>query len=183
MKTIYLAGGCFWGVQKYLDSIHGVLHTQVGYANGHTENPSYEEVCRTDTGHAETVKAEYDPGTLPLKFLLELFYMAIDPTSLNRQGGDTGTQYRTGVYYVDAEDETVIRRSLEKLQKQYDAPIVVECESLGCFFPAENYHQDYLDQNPGGYCHLDFSAFEKARAARVVMDPETGGPVLRFQAE
>jgi len=165
MAEIYLAGGCFWGVEKYIKLIRGVLDTQVGYANGKTENPTYEEVCRNNTGHAETVKVVYDPQVLKLELLLDLYFEAIDPTSLNRQGGDVGTQYRTGIYYTDENDLDVITRVIEEQQKKYDKPIVTEVLPLKNFYPAEEYHQDYLDKNPGGYCHIGQNLFEKAARA------------------
>jgi len=167
MPVIYLAGGCFWGMEKYLRSIRGVLSTEVGYANGKTENPTYEEVCHNDTGHAETVKVDYDENVLPLSFLLELYFDAIDPTSVNRQGGDVGTQYRTGIYYVDEGDLPIIRRVVERLQKRCESPIATEVKPLENFYPAEEYHQKYLDKNPGGYCHIGLDKFKKAAEARV----------------
>lgn len=167
MSEIYLAGGCFWGTEKYLSSIRGVLSTQVGYANGNTENPTYEEVCHKNTGHAETVHVIYDPAVLTLEFLLELYYEAIDPVSVNRQGGDIGTQYRTGIYYVNDADRPVIERSIANLQKRYSKPVAIEVEPLRNFYPAEEYHQKYLDKNPGGYCHIPRAKFEKAASAVV----------------
>lgn len=166
MSVIYLAGGCFWGTEKYLASISGVLSTQVGYANGKTINPTYEDVCYRDTGHAETVRVEYDPNIASLEFLLELYYGVIDPVSINRQGGDSGVQYRTGIYYTDACDRPVIDRSLDQLQKRYQKPIAIEVKPLENFFPAEDYHQKYLDKNPNGYCHIGKEKFAKAAAAR-----------------
>jgi peptide methionine sulfoxide reductase msrA/msrB len=166
-KEIYLAGGCFWGTEKYMASIPGVLETQVGYANGRTANPTYQEVCHNNTGHAETVKVIYDPGTIPLPFLLELYYDCIDPTSQNRQGGDKGTQYRTGVYFKQPEDEPVIRESLSKLQSRLDKPVAVECLPLDNYYPAEEYHQKYLDKNPDGYCHIGREKIGKAAQASV----------------
>ena len=165
MKTIYLAGGCFWGVEKYLSLIQGVESTSVGYANGSTENPSYEEVCQNNTGHAETVKVDYEPSRLGLAFLLEMYFDIIDPASLNRQGNDTGTQYRTGIYYVDEADREVILDSIAVLQKSCDKPVVVEVKPLKNFYSAEEYHQKYLDKNPGGYCHIGSVKFAKARLA------------------
>jgi len=165
MKTIYFAGGCFWGMEKYLSLIPGVAATAVGYANGRTEDPSYEEVCYNDTGHAETVKTEYDPAITSLTFLLELFYDVIDPTSLNCQGGDIGTQYRTGVYYVDEADRDIILGSIALLQESFDKPVVIEVASLKNFYSAEEYHQKYLDKMPGGYCHIGATQFAKARGA------------------
>lgn len=167
MAKIYLAGGCFWGLEKYISGIRGVSSTQVGYANGNTAHPTYEDVCNLNTGHAETVKVQYDPNTLPLPFLLELFYDAIDPTSLNRQGGDCGTQYRSGIFYSEPSDLPVINKSLAVLQLRYDKPIAVVAEQLLNFYPAEDYHQKYLDKNPNGYCHIGRDTFEKASTAIV----------------
>ena len=165
VATIYLAGGCFWGVEKLMASINGVVDTEAGYANGNTDSPSYNDVTTGQTGYTETVRVDYDPAIAPLPFLLEWFYKGIDPTSLNRQGNDVGTQYRTGIYYSDPADAPVIEASLDELQKQYDEPIVVEAEALTGFTNAEDYHQDYLEKNPGGYCHIDFGLFEEAAAA------------------
>jgi methionine-S-sulfoxide reductase len=159
MSEIYLAGGCFWGAEKYLSLIPGVLKTEAGYANGNTANPSYEEVCRSNTGHAETVKVSYDRDTLDLSFLLELFYDAIDPTTLNRQGHDAGVQYRTGIYYTDADDKPLIDASLASLQSRCEKPVQIESGPLKNFYSAEEYHQKYLDKNPGGYCHIGSGTF------------------------
>ncbi|KUG02647.1 peptide methionine sulfoxide reductase msra / peptide methionine sulfoxide reductase msrb [hydrocarbon metagenome] len=178
MSEIYLAGGCFWGLEKYMASIHGVQSTRVGYANGSTENPSYEDVGYKKTGHAETVQIIYDPEIVPLEFLLELYYKAIDPLSLNRQGADIGVQYRTGIYYVNEDDLSVIEHSIEQLQKRYKKPIAIEVKELENFCPAEEYHQKYLDKNPGGYCHIGKDKFEQAAGAVInpagyqVPDPE-----------
>lgn len=169
MSEIYLAGGCFWGLEKYLASIRGVKATQVGYANGNTEAPSYEEVCHNHTGHAETVKVSYDPAVLPLDFLLDLYYEAIDPLAHNRQGGDTGEQYRTGIYYVSEEDAPVIKKSIDRLQSRYSSPVAIEVLPLRNFSTAEEYHQKYLDKNPGGYCHIGKAQFEKA--AKAIVNP------------
>lgn len=162
-KEIHLAGGCFWGLEKYLSEIRGVLATEVGYANGTGTHPSYEEVCAGDAGFAETVRATYDPALAPLPFLLELYYQVIDPTSVNRQGNDRGIQYRTGVYYTDPDDREVIQASLDRLAERYDVPLAVEFEPLRGFYRAEEYHQGYLDRNPGGYCHIGPDKFALAR--------------------
>ncbi len=167
MSEIYLAGGCFWGMEKYIASIRGVQSTQVGYANGKTENPTYEDVCHNCTGHAETVRVVYDPQTVPLEFLLELYYDIIDPISVNRQGGDSGVQYRTGIYYVDEEDCPAIESSVARLQKRFDMPVAIQVKPLINFSPAEQYHQKYLDKNPGGYCHIGPNKFKKAASAVV----------------
>jgi peptide methionine sulfoxide reductase msrA/msrB len=165
VATIYLAGGCFWGVEKYMASVRGVIDAEAGYANGATDSPSYRDVTTGRTGYTETVKVEYDPEVAPLPFLLDLFYEAIDPTSLNRQGNDVGTQYRSGIYYSDPADAPIIERSLARLRERYNKPIVVEAEPLTAYTSAEEYHQDYLDKTPGGYCHINPGLFEKAAAA------------------
>jgi peptide methionine sulfoxide reductase msrA/msrB len=155
-RTIYLAGGCFWGVEAYLSRIDGVRDVVSGYANGSTENPSYEDL-HNGSGHAETVKVTYDISRISLDELLIYFLRIIDPTSLNNQGLDFGSQYRTGVYYVDPADRPVIENRLAKEQQKYDKPLVVEISPLQQFFNAEDYHQDYLDKNPGGYCHINLN--------------------------
>ena len=162
-KEIYLAGGCFWGAEHFLKQIEGVEATEVGYANGHTDRPTYEEVCTDKTGFAETVRVVYDPARVGLAFLLDLYFKAIDPTSVNQQGGDRGTQYRTGIYTVDDADLEIAKRSLEQLQKKLGQKVVVECEPLRCFYTAEEYHQKYLDKNPGGYCHVSWDMIDKAK--------------------
>ena len=166
MATIYLAGGCFWGVEKYMSEVQGVLATEAGYANGTTESPSYRDVTTGRTGYTETVRVDYDPTVAPLPFLLELFFEAIDPTSLNRQGNDVGTQYRTGIYYVDPADAQVVSDALARLQKQLSQPVVVEVDELRTYTSAEDYHQDYLEKNPGGYCHIGADMFVRARNAK-----------------
>jgi peptide-methionine (S)-S-oxide reductase len=158
MKEIYLAGGCFWGMQAYFDLKDGIINTVVGYANGRTQNPTYQEVCTDTTGHAETLFIQYDESIVNLDKILSYFWRVIDPTSVNKQGGDRGSQYRTGIYYTDEKDLAVIKESIEKEQKNYDKLIVTQVESLKCFYPAEEYHQKYLQKNPGGYCHIDLNA-------------------------
>lgn len=165
IKDIYFAGGCFWGVEKYFSSIPGVIETCVGYANGLTSDPSYEDVCTKNTGHAETVKVSYDDELTSLEHLLYMFYEIIDPTSVNKQGNDRGTQYRSGIYYVCLEDEPKIVRSLKCLQEKYSSPLAIEVMPLYNFYRAEEYHQKYLDKNPSGYCHIDSKAFEKAKTS------------------
>ncbi|MGL4107197.1 peptide-methionine (S)-S-oxide reductase MsrA [Clostridium sp. LP20] len=154
MKRIILAGGCFWGVEEYFSRIDGVTKTEVGYANGNIDNPTYELVCRTNTGFAEAVYVEYDENEVSLKFILDKYFAIIDPTSLNKQGNDRGTQYRTGIYYYDLNDINVIHKTIEEEQKKYDSKIVVEVEPLKNYYPAEEYHQSYLKKNPNGYCHI-----------------------------
>ena len=164
-KVIYLAGGCFWGTEKYLENIPGILSTEVGYANGNTAHPTYEDVCYRNTGHAETVKVEYDDDKIGLPYILDLYYDVINPISVNRQGGDIGTQYRTGIYFTDDNDESVIRSSLDELQKKYTEKIAIEVKPLVNYYKAEEYHQKYLDKNPAGYCHIGYDKFEKAKHA------------------
>ncbi len=154
MKKIVLGGGCFWGMEAYFKRFDGVLATEVGYANGHTVDPTYKEVCTNTTGHAEVLVIDYDPEKISLDTLLTHLWKVIDPTSLNRQGGDIGSQYRTGVYYIDDADLPTILKSKEVEQAKYEKPIVTEVEPLKYYAAAEEYHQDYLKKNPGGYCHI-----------------------------
>ena len=153
MRTIYLAGGCFWGMQKFFDQFEGVVSTQVGYANGPDDAPSYEDVCR-NSGHAETVRIDYDEGKLSLGALMDLYFLVIDPLSVNKQGGDEGVQYRTGVYYTDDDQLPTLQAAFDAEAAKVGAPLAVELLPLKNFFPAEEYHQKYLDKNPGGYCHI-----------------------------
>ena len=157
IAEIYLAGGCFWGVEAYMERIHGVIDTISGYANGKTENPKYEDVIYRGTGHAETVKVIYDKNKISLETLLKYYFKIINPTSLNKQGNDIGTQYRTGIYYTSEEDKKIVEKEVEELQKNYNQKIVVEIMPLIRFDEAEEYHQDYLKKNPRGYCHIDLS--------------------------
>lgn len=154
MKKIVLAGGCFWGVEEYFSRIPGVRKTVVGYANGNTENPTYKEVCTGTTNYAEGVYIEFDEYTCSLEKLLDAYWQIIDPTVLNRQGPDTGTQYRTGIYHYDDDDVAIIQESLANEQNKYMDPIVTETTKLTVFAEAEEYHQRYLKKNPGGYCHI-----------------------------
>ena len=165
-KDIFLAGGCFWGTEHFFKQIEGVTNTEVGFANGYTENPTYEEVYTDTTGFAETVRIEYDNTMVDLEFLLQMFFKAIDPTSLNKQGHDEGTRYRTGVYYTSEADLPIIQKVFADEQQKLDAPIAVEVEPLQNFYPADERHQNYLDKNPNGYCHLPVELFEMARKAK-----------------
>ena len=166
VKDIYLAGGCFWGTEHYFKQLEGVVDTEVGYANGHTDNPTYKQVCTDITGFTETVHVRYDPEKVSLGFLLRMYFKAIDPVSVNQQGHDKGSQYRTGIYYTDAADLETIDRVYAEEQKNYNQPLAVEKQPLENFYAAEDYHQDYLDKNPSGYCHLPQSLFEFARKAK-----------------
>ena len=175
LKEIYLAGGCFWGTEHFMKQIYGVMRTEVGYANGydHIKNPTYEEVCNHNTGFAETVKVVYNPDIVSLNTLLDLYYKTIDPTSLDRQGNDSGSQYHTGIYFTDPQDEPVIKESLVSLAKSYSRPLAVENRVLTSFYKAENYHQNYLDKHPDGYCHISPELFDLARKANRGKKPDT----------
>ena len=154
MKKIVLAGGCFWGVEEFISRINGVIYTEVGYANGRTENPTYEEVCTKNTFFAEVCFVEYDENILSLEELLNEYWQIVDPTTLNRQGPDLGSQYRTGIYYIDESDLDIILKSKENNQKNYEKKIVTEVLPLANYYKAEEYHQKYLKKNPNGYCHI-----------------------------
>ncbi|MDU5105241.1 MULTISPECIES: peptide-methionine (S)-S-oxide reductase MsrA [unclassified Clostridium] len=154
MKRIVLAGGCFWGVEEFLSRLNGVVSTEVGYANGRTENPTYEDVCYKNTYFAEACLVEYDENILSLENLLKEYWSIVDPTALNRQGPDVGSQYRTGIFYLDESDLDTILKSKEKNQKNYDKKIVTEVVPLVNYYKAEEYHQKYLKKNPNGYCHI-----------------------------
>ena len=151
--TIYLAGGCFWGTQKFFDQFDGVTATEVGYANGPDARPTYQDVCAS-SGHAETVRVDYDPSVLSLAKLLEYYFMVIDPLSVNRQGHDSGIQYRTGIYYTDESQLHEIETVYRAQEAKAGAKLAVELQPLQNFFTAEEYHQKYLDKNPNGYCHI-----------------------------
>lgn len=161
-KDIFFAGGCFWGTEHIFKIIPGVLDTTVGYANGSMENPSYEDVCYKATGHRETVKVTYDDAKQLLSRLVQDFFMVIDPTVKNRQGNDMGSQYQTGVYYVDEEDLSVLENAFAKEKAKHNE-FYVELKPLNNFYDAEWYHQDYLDKNPDGYCHISYEEMEKVR--------------------
>lgn len=160
---IYLAGGCFWGTQHYLSLLRGVLKAEAGYANGNIKDPTYEQVYTDTTGFAETVHVRYDSAVVSLSELLAMYFKTIDPTSLNRQGGDSGTRYRTGIYFSNPEDLPVIRQAIKKIAGQYASPIVVEVLPLKSFYIAEEYHQDYLVKHPDGYCHIPLELMAEAR--------------------
>ena len=166
LRDIWLAGGCFWGTEAYMARIPGVADTDVGYANGHTVNPTYQAVCTGKTGFAETVLVRFDPGRISLAELLGHFFEIIDPTSWNRQGNDVGDQYRSGIYYRDPADLPVIEAAVAKVAATLTKRIMTEVKPLENFYPAEEYHQDYLEKNPGGYCHVSFATLPKAEAPR-----------------
>ena len=157
VNTIYLAGGCFWGVEEYMERIEGIVDATSGYANGNTENPSYEDVIYKKTGHAETVEVKYDPNKIDLTEILLYYFKVVDPTSVNKQGNDVGTQYRSGIYYTDEDQIEEIEKVIAVEQKKYKKDIVVEVVPLDNFYKAEDYHQDYLKKNPSGYCHINLN--------------------------
>ena len=156
LRDIWLAGGCFWGVEAYMARVYGVADAVSGYANGTVDNPSYSQVVGGKTGHAETVHVRYDPTRVSLETLLDHYFTLIDPTSVNRQGNDRGAQYRTGIYYKDVSDRAVIDQVIDRVRQSLDKPIATEVTPLTAFWPAEDYHQDYLEKEPDGYCHVDF---------------------------
>lgn len=177
-QTIYLAGGCFWGVQEYFSRLPGVLATQTGYANSITEKPDYGQVCSGKTNAAEAVRIDFNPAKISLATILKYFFTIIDPLSLNRQGNDIGTQYRTGIYYADPTQLPVINEVCALEQGKYGQPLAVEILPLKNFWPAENYHQDYLKKNPAGYCHINLNAkpdatLTEAEQARYSLPPES----------
>ena len=160
LNIIYLAGGCFWGVEAYISRLKGVNQTEVGYANGCELAPTYEKVCTGKTGHAECVKVTYNPKIITLNEIFEEFFKIIDPYTLNRQGADIGSQYRTGIYWQNPEDRNAVISFLKAKQKMTTKRIKVEAKPIHSFFPAEEYHQKYLEKNPEGYCHVDLNAMD-----------------------
>ena len=156
MKKIYLAGGCFWGVERYFQLADGIIHTRVGYANGTLANPSYGDLCHGLDDASETVEIEYEG--ISLEDVLDLYLKIVDPYSLNQQGHDIGIQYRTGVYYIDEKEEKIIK---DYLDSNIPGKYAIEVCPLKTFYPAEEYHQNYLIKNPNGYCHIDLTKFMK----------------------
>lgn len=161
IHTIYLAGGCFWGVEAYFSKLPGVIKTEVGYANEKTQNPTYEEVSTGDTGFVETVSVEYNSKEISLSEILSHYFDVVDVTALNRQAHDSGTQYRSGIYYTNDKDKKIIEDAIKEKQKNYKKPIITEVEKLKNFYLAEEYHQKYLEKHPDGYCHIDLSKLKK----------------------
>lgn len=165
LRDLYLAGGCFWGVEAYMSRINGVYDVTSGYANGEGENPTYKDVIRGDRGFAEAVHVKYDPKRVTLQKLLADYFRVIDPTSVNKQGNDQGVQYRTGIYYTDANDAEIMKQAVSQEQEKYSKPIVTEVLPLENYYLAEEYHQDYLEKNPDGYCHIDLSILDEQEIA------------------
>lgn len=160
LQVIYLAGGCFWGVEAYISRLFGVNQTEVGYANGRDLAPTYEKVCTGKTGHAETVKVTYNPRFISLEEILEEFFKIIDPYTKNRQANDIGTQYRTGIYWQEESQAETVLKFLSKKRLEAPKKIVVEARAILNFYPAEEYHQKYLEKNPQGYCHVDLNSID-----------------------
>jgi peptide methionine sulfoxide reductase msrA/msrB len=176
MKEIYFAGGCFWGVEHFFKGVDGVAEAMPGYANGNTENPTYKEVYTDTTGFAETVRVRYNPERVSLDFLTRMFFTVTDPLTLNRQGHDEGTRYRSGVFYVNEEDRPVIEAVFQEVSAKLGVPLVTQLEPLRNFYSAEEYHQNYLDKNPEGYCHLSLKTFAYLRLyqdAKLYLGDET----------
>lgn len=161
-KMICAAGGCFWGTERIFQMLDGVCETECGYANGHTENPRYEDVCNRETGYREAVLVTYDPERISLRKLMKAFFLCIDPTVADRQGNDTGSQYQTGIYYLQEEDREELEAIFARKKQEYDV-FAVELEPLHSYWTAEEYHQKYLDKNPGGYCHITRAELDKVR--------------------
>ena len=165
IKEIYLAGGCFWGIEAYMERISGVKDATVGYANGKTDKTNYNIIASTD--HAETVHVKYDSNKISLSRLLKYYFQVVDPTSVNQQGNDRGRQYRTGIYYTNPKDREIILQEISEQQKKYTDKIQVEVEPLKNYILAEEYHQDYLKKNPNGYCHINLD-----KADEIIIDPK-----------
>ena len=162
-NSAIFAGGCFWGVEAYYKRVRGVINTQVGYCGGQKSSPKYEEVCSQSTGHAEAVLVDYDSSQTNLIKLLDHYFHITNPTTLNYQKGDVGTQYRSGIYYFSEEDKQIILEYIDCIKEFYEEKIVTEVLPAGEFWPAEEYHQDYLSQNPDGYCHIGPIHFKKIK--------------------
>lgn len=163
MKTIYFAGGCFWGTQHLFSLVPGVVKSIAGYANSLIPNPTYKQVCEGITDAAETVMVVYDPFIVDLEKLIDLYLQSVDPLTINRQGNDIGTQYRTGIYYTDAADAPLVEKMMKEMDKKLHGKLAIQYGPLINFYPAEEYHQDYLGKNPNGYCHISPALFKKAK--------------------
>lgn len=161
MKEIVLAGGCFWGVERYFDLLKGVEEVKSVYANGNIENPTYEMVCSGVATHAEAVHVKYNNDEITLTDLLNHFFRFVDPHSINKQGNDVGLQYRSGIYYYNNKDKEIIKEYIKKLEKTKNKKIVVEVLPLNNIYDAEEYHQNYLKKNPNGYCHVNLNLIQE----------------------
>ena len=164
-SVIFFAGGCFWGTEHFFKQVDGVTATEVGFANGHGENPTYDDVISKGTGYAETVKVTYNPKKVDLNLLLDLYFLTVDPTSVNQQGNDRGDQYRTGIYWTTDEQEPFVKARVKAESAKHIEPVVVEAIPLKIYYKAEAYHQAYLENNPSGYCHINPALFKVAKDA------------------
>lgn len=173
MRTIYLAGGCFWGIQGYFSRVAGVLESSVGYANSQIANPSYEIVCSGTSGAVEALELVYDEGRLGLGEIVDRLLSIIDPAALNYQGNDIGTQYRNGVYYLQDGDEVVIQERIRAWEQRSGRKAVTEVLPLQNFYLAESYHQNYLQSHPHGYCHIDIDSSLRDFTYRSLPTPDT----------
>ncbi len=180
--TIILAGGCFWGVEKYFQYIDGVLFTDVGYVNSKTANPTYKDVTSGTSDASEGVRIIYDPKVVSLDFILSMYVKVIDPTSLNKQGNDVGRQYRTGIYYDSDSEKKIAEKFIKKISKDYKEPIAIEVMPVNNYYEAEDYHQDYLDKNPNGYCHIGKAEFEDAKEAKDNISSKIGDDEVSSEA-
>jgi peptide-methionine (S)-S-oxide reductase len=172
METITLGGGCFWCTEAVYEQVDGVLSVESGYSNGHTRNPSYQQVCGGDTGHNEVVRVEFDNQRISLREVLEIFFAVHDPTTLNRQGADVGTQYRSGIYVNDTAQEAVARAVLAEANAAHGGRVITEIKALANYSRAEDYHQHYFANHPGqGYCAFvvapKVEKFKRTFAARL----------------
>lgn len=157
MEKAIFAAGCFWGVQFYFDQVPGVIHTSVGYTGGHTENPTYEDVCSHTTGHAEAVLVEFDPSKVTYEVLVKQFFHMHDPTQLNRQGPDIGDNYRSAIYYFNENQKAIAEKNKEELQAKSNKPLVTQIEPETKFYEAEDYHQKYAERTGRGMCHVAYA--------------------------
>jgi methionine-S-sulfoxide reductase len=156
MEKIILGAGCFWGVQFYFDQIPGVVNTRVGYSGGHVKNPTYEEVCSHNTGHAEVVEVEYDGNKVSTETILKQFFRMHDPTQLNRQGPDIGDNYRSVIFYITDDQKSIADKVALECQKKLKNPIVTQIERASDFYEAEEYHQKYSERTGRGMCHIPY---------------------------
>ena len=158
METAIFAAGCFWGVQFYFDQVPGVKETIVGYTGGHTQKPTYEDVCSHTTGHAEALKITFDPAEVSYETLLKQFFKMHDPTQMNRQGPDVGDSYRTAIYYTSDAQKQQAEAAKTAAQADFDEPIVTEVTEASEFWPAEDYHQKFAERTGRGMCHIPYEA-------------------------
>jgi len=161
MKQALFAAGCFWGVQYYFDQVPGVVKTVVGYTGGHTENPTYEQVCAHGTGHAEAVLIDFDPAEVSYETLVRQFFRMHDPTQLNRQGPDIGDNYRSAIFYFDDDQRQTVEMVMMDVAPKYDKPIVTQLAPAGKFYEAEPHHQKYAERTGQGMCHVPYAPLEK----------------------